>query len=137
MEKFGGHEGKQPAGTQSPAGPRRAGRSYPKALQRALNGVTPGDQFFTAVSRAAENAGCHMLFELPAMLLHGNGDRAAAIACGPDHDLIFIVFDSANGEIMVISSAEAPETVLDFTRSYAGVLGMIASDRNVTAPLLQ
>lgn len=137
MTKFGGFGGDPAAEGQSPARPQRTARNYPRALHRALNGVTPGDQFFDAVSRAAENAGCQMLFEIPAILLHGNGDRAAAVAGGPEYDLIFIVFDSKNGEIMVISAAEAPATVLDFTRSYAGVLGMIASDRTVTAPLLQ
>ncbi|MCU0790473.1 MAG: hypothetical protein MUE79_05395 [Nitratireductor sp.] len=112
-------------------------RTWPRAIRKALDEVPGTDRFFDAVNRAAENAGCKMLFEIPAMLLRGEGDRAAAISCGGEQDIIFIVFDSRNGEIVVISAGEAPETVLDFTRSYAGVLGMIASDRKVTAPLLQ
>jgi hypothetical protein len=38
---------------------------------------------------------------------------------------------------MVVAASEAPAEVIDFTRSYAGVLGMIARDRNLVAPLLQ
>jgi len=109
----------------------------PKAMERALQDISIGEKFFDAVSHAAENAGCSMLFEIPAMLLGGTGDRAAAIDCGPAQELMFIVFDSKTGTISVIAAGEVPETVLDFTRSYAGVLGMIASDRTVTAPLLQ
>jgi hypothetical protein len=109
----------------------------PRALEMALRDLTMGEKFLDAVNRAAENAGCSMLFEIPAILLGGKGDRAAAIACGPTQDLMFIVFDSESGTISVISADEVPETVLDFTRSYAGVLGMIANDRTVIAPLLQ
>lgn len=137
MTKSAGGGGTPAAAGQAPATTRRTVRGWPRAIRKALEEVPANDQFFDAVNRAAENAGCSMLFEIPAILLHGKGDRAAAIACGPDQDIIFIVFDSHNGEIVVISAAEAPATVLDFTRSYAGVLGMIASDRKVTAPLLQ
>ena len=133
--------------TKSDAGagtPPIAGRSAnvlplrtPKVLEKALRDLSIGEKFLDAVNRAAENAGCSMLFEIPAILLGGKGDRAAAIACGPAQELMFIVFDSKTGTIRVISAGEVPETVLDFTRSYAGVLGMIASDRTVIAPLLQ
>jgi hypothetical protein len=138
MTKSGAGMGATPAGErQANVLPLRAGLNVPKAMERALQDMSIGEKFFDAVSHAAENAGCSMLFEIPAMLLGGKGDRAAAISCGPAQDLMFIVFDSKTGKISVISASEVPETVLDFTRSYAGVLGMIASDRNVTAPLLQ
>jgi hypothetical protein len=138
MTKSGGGFGDlHPGSQQANVLPLRQGNNAPKAMEEALRDVSIGEKFFDAVSHAAENAGCSMLFEIPAMLLGGKGDRAAAISCGPAQDLMFIVFDSKNRKINVISASEVPETVLDFTRSYAGVLGMIASDRTVTAPLLQ
>jgi hypothetical protein len=126
-----------PGGATGAAGATARSSGWPGAIRKAYGEVQPNDRFFDAVNRAAENAGCRMLFEIPAMLLHGNGDRAAAIACGAEEDIIFIVYDSENGEIVVISANEAPGMVLDFTRSYAGVLGMIASGRQVVAPLPQ
>jgi hypothetical protein len=138
MTKSGAGYGAPPSGGRTAnVLPLRAGFNAPKAMEKALQDVSVGEKFFEAVSRAAENAGCALLFEIPAILIGGKGDRAAAIAFGPSPDLMFIVFNSKTGAIAVISAGEVPETVLDFTRSYAGVLGMIASDRTVVAPLLQ
>lgn len=109
----------------------------PEALVAAFSHLSLGDQFFDAVNRAALQSGCEMLFEIPAVLLNGRGDRAAAISCGAGDDLLFIAFDTGKGSIFAIAANEVPETVLDFTRSYAGVLGLIACDRKVTSPLLQ
>lgn len=111
--------------------------SLPEALAAAFSQLSLGDQFFDAVNKAALQSGCEMLFEIPAVLFNGRGDRAAAISCGAGDDLLFIAFDTGKGSIFAIAANEVPETVVEFTRSYACVLGLIACDRNVTSPLLQ
>jgi hypothetical protein len=95
-----------------------------------------GDRFFEAGSRAAAQAGCEFLFEIPPVLLEKNADRAAAIRCGRDGtaELYFLVFEARRGSVTILAEDEVPEKVLDFTLSYAGVLGMIAADGNVTRP---
>lgn len=90
-----------------------------------------------AVILAAEQAGCDIMFEIPAFLLDSSAERAAAVSCGPGGEIFFILFDAAQGKILVITAAEAPHSVIGFARSYAGVLGLIASDRDLVAPLLQ
>jgi hypothetical protein len=98
-----------------------------------------GMQFLDTVFNAARIAGCELLFEIPSALFSEPQDRAAAMRYGTheDAELFFILFNATNGAIRLLDEGEVPVAVLDFTRSYAGVLGMIAGDRRLTAPLLQ
>ena len=104
----------------------------PQFLNEALDDLSLSDQFFDAAFRAAEQAGCQLLFEIPGLLFEGPGDRAAAIACGDggrETELLFLVFEEARNVVTVVAGEEVPDIVIEFTRSYAGVLAMIASDR--------
>lgn len=96
-----------------------------------------GIEILDAIADSANGAGGQMLFEIPAVLLSANGMRAAAISTNGGEDLVFILFDPESGEINMLDSAEVPGTVNDFTRSYAGVLSLIAGDAVLVAPLLQ
>lgn len=107
-------------------------------LNREMSNASLGDRFFQAGRQAASQAGCELLFEVPALLVENDGDRAAAIRC-PKTDgdeYFFLVFNSSNGSVAILAQDEVPAMLIAFTRSYAGVLGMIASDSTVTAPLL-
>lgn len=112
---------------------------FPNALQHAFDHVCLDSAFFDRASRAARQAGCELLFEIPSVLLSDPVGRAAAIRCGEEADaeLFFLLFKSGSGEIAIIEASEVAESVLDFTRSYAGVLSLIGSDRRLVAPLLQ
>jgi hypothetical protein len=118
-----------------------AGRASRSTRREAKPGSghdgTLSDRFMDAVILAAEQAGCDMLFEIPAFLLDSDAERAAAVSCGPGGEIFFILFDAAQGKILVITASEVPRSVIGFARSYAGVLGLIASDRDLVAPLLQ
>jgi len=111
----------------------------PQAIAATMSGISLGDQFFEAAYRAAEQAGCEMLFEIPSLFLSDPEGRAAAIRCGnaDEAELFFFVFRPESQSIRVVSASEAPETVIEFTRSYAGVLSMIRADRQIVSPLLQ
>jgi hypothetical protein len=111
----------------------------PQALAATMSGISLGDQFFEAAYRAAEQAGCEMLFEIPSLFLSDPDGRAAAIRCGnaDEAELFFFVFRPESQSIRVVAASEAPESVLHFTRSYAGVLTLIRADRQVVSPLLQ
>jgi hypothetical protein len=110
----------------------------PDALHCELRKLSLGDQFFDAGHNAAIKAGCEMLFEVPAMLVEPQGDRCAALQYRRDgrDDLLFLVFDAKQGTISIVSENEVSRPVANFTRSYAGVLGMIASDHNIVRPLI-
>jgi hypothetical protein len=112
--------------------------ALPDALHHELQKLSFDDRFFDIGYHAALKVGCEMLFEVPAILIEPKGDRCAAIQCrqkGGD-ELFFLVFEAARGTISIINENEVSQTVLDFTRSYAGVLGMIANDRKVVKPLI-
>lgn len=100
--------------------------------------VPEGDRFFEAGYKAAVQAGCEFLFEVPPVLLERNADRAAAIRCERDglSELFFLVFDAKRGSMMIMEEDRVPDAVLDFTLSYAGVLNMIAADGGVSCPPL-
>ncbi|MCB1428443.1 MAG: hypothetical protein KDJ48_06690 [Nitratireductor sp.] len=127
-----------------PATPRPAG---PAALERALDKVLGGneggdissDRFFELAWRAAEHAGCELLFEIPPVLFGKADGRAAAIRCRGECEspLLFIVMDMDEGALRLLRGDEAPERVIDFTLAYAGVLSQIRNDSRIIAPLLQ
>jgi len=102
----------------------------------------PGDlaeQFLDTVFNAARQTGCELLFEIPSVLFYEPKGRSAAMRRGGRNngELFFILFNADSGEIRILDEMEAPETVRDFTYSYAGVLGLIAGDRRLRTPLLQ
>ena len=127
----------QPAAIPAPDANYR--EMLPQALAATMSGISLGDQFFEAAHRAAEQAGCEMLFEIPSLFLADPEGRAAAIRCGnaEEAEFFFFVFRPNSQSIRVVAASEAPETVLDFTRSYAGVLSMLRADRQAVLPLLQ
>lgn len=116
-----------------------SGERLPQELARMLEANSPGQGFAGSVAQAARKAGCEMLFEIPCGLIGDPAGSAAALARGTDGEaeLFFIVFNTSNSEIRILEEGDAPEAVLDFTRSYAGVLGLIAVDHRLTAPLIQ
>ncbi len=107
--------------------------ALPAALHKAMRGLSLGDHFFEAGYRAAKQAGCKLLFEIPARLVEDAGERAAAIHyCRNGADVVlFLVARKQPGEIAIVFESEAPAGVADFTRSYAEVLGLIASDETL------
>jgi hypothetical protein len=107
---------------------------FSEALMERLAQMEIGERFFEAGSKAAVQAGCEFLFEIPPVLLEKNADRAAASRCGRDGtaELYFLVFEARRGAVTILAEDEVPEMVLEFTLSYAGVLGMIAKDGNLT-----
>lgn len=100
----------------------------PELLEAALAEMASGDQFIDSMRNAAQAAGCAMLFEIPAMLLQGKPGRAAAICHGETQELYFVMFDAQEGAIAVLASEDVDPNAIAFTRSYAGVLGMLAFD---------
>ena len=128
-----------------PANLRSAGG--PAALQRAIGNLfgesdgieASSDRFFELSWRAAEHAGCELLFEIPPVLFGSAAGRAAAIRCREESEspLLFIVLDLDQGSMRLMRGDEAPERVIDFTLAYAGVLSLIRNDSRIIAPLLQ
>lgn len=112
---------------------------FSEALGQAFDDASLNEEFFGTAFRAARQAGCELLFEIPSVLLSDPVGRAAAISCGEgaEAELFFLLFNAGNGSITIIEASEVPDSVLDFTRSYAGVLSMIGSDRKLIAPLIQ
>lgn len=100
----------------------------PELLEAALAEMASGDQFIDSMRNAAEAAGCAMLFEIPAVLLQGKQGRAAAICHGETQELYFVMFDAQEHAIAVMASEDVDPGAIAFTRSYAGVLGMLAFD---------
>ncbi len=100
----------------------------PELLEAALAEMASGDQFIDSMRNAAQAAGCAMLFEIPAALLQGRPGRAAAICHGETQELYFVVFDAQEQAIAVMASEDVDPNAIAFTRSYAGVLGMLAFD---------
>jgi len=98
-----------------------------------------GEGFFDTVFNAARLSGCELLFEIPSALFHEPQGRAAAMRFGAraDAELFFILFNAGNDAIRILEEGDVPAAVLDFTRSYAGVLGLIAVDKRLTALSLQ
>lgn len=122
------------------SGMRKASRdSLPLALATGMATLSLGDTFFETAWRAAKQAGCELLFEMPGLIFGKKDGRAAAIRCSEqdEGEMFFLVFCSSSGEISVIEEQDAPQRVIDFTRSYAGVLGMLGRDSRITSPLLQ
>ncbi len=80
--------------------------------------------FFETVARAADKAGCELLFEVPGALFATPDTRAAAISCGEHTSIgeVFILYNRDNGVIRVLTGDEVPEEVTRFVRSYAAVL---------------
>ncbi len=105
-------------------------RSMIKPQSRPLNA---GD-FKAAVRRAAEHTGCEVLLELPGALFARPQGHAAAICRGAAHadpEFVFFIMQPEGTEIALVLGKEAPELALTFTRSYAGVLGLLAADAGV------
>lgn len=115
--------------------PRNYEEMLPQAVAATLSGLSLGDQFFEAAWRAAKQAGCELLFEIPSLLFRDPRGRAAAIRCGnlEEAELFFFVFNPDSQSIRVVAGAEAPPSLIEFTRSYAGVLNLIARERAATA----
>lgn len=111
----------------------------PQVVEGAIEEYASGEQFIEAGLTAAEQAGCKLLFEIPAVLMENTGDRAAAVHCTRDggDELFFMILDSTSGAVSLVAEEEVPETVSDFTRSYAGVLAMMASDQSLSSSRLQ
>ncbi|MEZ5871906.1 MAG: hypothetical protein R3D32_08665 [Nitratireductor sp.] len=117
------------------------------ALERAMHGAAldgesgenSSERFFELAWRAAEHAGCELLFEIPPVLFGDAAGKAAAIRCREESEspLLFIVFDPEQGNMRLLRGDEAPERVIDFTLAYAGVLSLIRNDSKIIAPLLQ
>ncbi|MGI9400379.1 MAG: hypothetical protein ACR2O0_03915 [Rhizobiaceae bacterium] len=111
----------------------------PHIVEGAIEENASDEQFLEAGLTAAEQAGCMLLFEIPAMLMENNGDRAAVVHCTRDgsDELFFMVLDSTSGEVSLVAEEEVPETVADFTRSYAGVLSLMANVQSLSSSRLQ
>lgn len=105
------------------------------ALLEQAQAEGEGD-FLDEVRSAAQTAGCSVMFELPAMLVDSGARRAVAVAAGGEDDdfLVAVRFDS-DPAIRVIHGGGLEPSLRDFTRSYAGVLGMLALDRTGDALL--
>jgi hypothetical protein len=133
--KFKGGRPRQPALTDEDA--LRA--AWPNAPRPVQKGVSLGDAFFDTVHHAARQSGCELLFEIPSVLFRDAGGRAAAMRCGTDGEaeLFFILFDEVQGAVSIVEAAEVTEGIVDFIRSYAGVLSLIGKDRQLVAPLIQ
>jgi hypothetical protein len=110
-----------------------------EALQLADSGLSLGDRFFDTVFRAAHQAGCELLFEIPTVLFREESSRAAAVRSAGDDEgeFFYVLFSESEGAVSIVDAAEVGESVVDFTRSYAGVLNLIGSDREIITPLLQ
>jgi hypothetical protein len=111
--------------------PRNYEEMLPQAVAATLSGISLGDQFFEAAWRAARQAGCELLFEIPSLLFRDPAGRAAAIRCGnlEEAELFFFIFNPQSQSIRVVAGSEAPQGLIEFTRSYAGVLDLIARNR--------
>ncbi len=111
----------------------------PPVVEGTIEEYVNEEHFMEAGLTAAEQAGCRLLFEIPAVLMENTGDRAAAVHCSRDGGdaLFFVVLDSTSGAVCLVAEEEVPETVADFTRSYAGVLAMMASDQSLSSARLQ
>jgi hypothetical protein len=113
--------------------------NFPGNVGDAFQPDSAGDMLIIAGYGADQGAACKLLFEIPAMLLEGSVDRAAAVHCSRDGDeeLYFLVLDSTSGKVDIICEDDVPLTVVEFTRSYADVLSLIANDQKLTRPLIQ
>lgn len=81
--------------------------------------------FVERLSEAADAAGCTLLFELPAKLVSAGAQRAAAFATGAEDGFLYAALGES-GEWQVFEGEELDDTLGHLTRSYAGVLGMLA-----------
>jgi len=118
---------------------RKLGPATGAALDLAFGTLSLGDHFFDTVVRAADQAGCRMMLEIPAVLFSQKASRAAAIGCGAGcgAEFFFILLDEASGAILIVEEQEVSPAVAEFTRSYVDVLGAIGGDRQLIAPLIQ
>lgn len=98
-----------------------------------------GDRFLDTVLRAARQVGCEFLFEVPSVLFGPQNSRAAALRDGADGDagLFFVLLSEREAAVSIVEAAEVSDNVVDFTRSYAGVLSLIGNDQRIVTPLLQ
>lgn len=100
--------------------------------------VPEGERFFEAACVAVCEAGCELLFEVPTAIFGQPGDRAVAIRKTDEHhSLCFLLLRSDEAVVSIVTAGEAPETAIEFTMAYVKVLSLLASDRKITAPLLQ
>jgi len=111
----------------------------PEVLNHDAEADLLGERFFETVFRAAAQSGCELLFEIPAALFGDPAFLSAAMRSQSESgsQLFFVLFNTTNGAVRIMEEGEVGESVLDFTRSYASVLGLIASDRRLVTPLLQ
>lgn len=124
------YPGERPEGDDT--GPARLSA----ALASADVGLSLGDRFFDTVFRAACRAGCELLFEIPSVLFQEASSRAAALRDG-EEGIFFVLFSESEGAVSIVDAAEVHASVVDFTRSYAGVLSLMRNDRALVTPLLQ
>ncbi len=115
----------------TPAG--KADRKFANSmfcLEEAFNRQIDEAGFFEAVIKAADNAGCEFLFEIPAILFGEVHARAAAIRCGDMKSIgeVFILHREGDDLVQVISGEDVPEKVTQFVRSYAAVLISLQAD---------
>lgn len=133
------------AASARPTPAARTDDSAPARLSDALltdnTGISLGDSFFDTVFRAAMQAGCELLFEIPPALFDGKSSRAAALRgrAGPtgEEELFFVLFNEKRCAVTIVEATEAGESVVDFTRSYASVLSLIGSDSRLVRPVIQ
>ncbi|GIL02074.1 MAG: hypothetical protein BroJett030_19730 [Alphaproteobacteria bacterium] len=126
------------ATTVDESGPAR----LTQVLLSADGSPSMGDRFLDTVLRAARQVGCEFLFEVPSVLFGPLNSRAAALrdgADGADGDagLFFVLLSEREAAVSIVEAAEVSDNVVDFTRSYAGVLSLIGNDQRIVTPLLQ
>lgn len=93
------------------------------------------DDFSNAVAKAAHNAGCVVLFEIPGNLFGFENTQAAAIKLNSNaanEQLAFILCDNSTGTIHVLSNDDVPAEVLRFIVSYKNVLSLLKSSEITT-----
>ena len=119
--------------------PSRPGRGPADAPAPDTETGPFNEPFLDTISRVAKQAGCELLFEIPAALFAGPASLSAAMRRRSENgaQLFFILFNAADGTIRIMEESEVGASVLEFTRSYAGVLGLIANDKRLITPLLQ
>lgn len=94
-------------------------------LENALTDAASHEAAFaTSLAAAAEASGCTVLFELPAALAGPQAVRVAALSTGAPEELLWAALES--GQWRLYDSEDVSETMDHLTRSYAGVLGMLA-----------
>lgn len=127
----------QPVTTHDNRGPTRLS----EVLGATNDNPSLGDRFFDIAFRAARQAGCELLFEIPSVLFREENSRVAAIRGhgegAGDAELFYVLFSERKGAVSIVNANEVHDSVVEFTRSYAGVLNLMRGDRQLVTPLIQ